>query len=130
MNSKNIDLGLLILRISFAILTLFHGVYHISTGLVAVKSMLVAYHLPEFLSYGVIVGEVIAPLLILLGYYARVASAIAVFNFMLTIPLGHMAEIFQLTPYGGWAIELNILYLTLPLVILFTGAGKYALNDK
>lgn len=125
---RNIDVGLLILRFTFALLTLLHGWYHLSTGLAAVKEMLHTINMPEFLAYGVLVGEIIAPLLILIGWQTRLASVMAVFNFLMTILIAHTAELFSLTPYGGWALELNILYMVIPLALIFTGAGKYALD--
>lgn len=128
MTSKNVDFGLLLLRVTFGVLTILHGFYHLKTGLTGVRMMLGAMDLPELLAYGVLVGELLAPMLILLGYYTRLASVIAVINFVMTIVLAHSADIFRLTPYGGWAIELNVLYLVLPLTLIFTGAGKYAIN--
>lgn len=130
MKKKNIDLGLLILRITFAVLTLMHGWFHLTTGVEAVRGMLASMGLPEVLAYGVLIGELVAPLLILVGYYTRWASAVAVINFITTIAIAHTAEIFKLTPYGGSAIELNLLYMVIPLALIFTGAGKYAINKQ
>lgn len=130
MNRKNIDFGLLVLRITFAILTIMHGWFHLTTGTERVRGMLSSMELPEVLAYGVLIGELVAPVLILVGYYTRWASVIAVINFIATIAIGHPAEIFKLTPTGGSAIELNLLYMVIPLALIFTGAGKYAINKR
>ena len=85
---QNSDVAKLILRVSLGGLTLFHGVNKLIHGIGGVKSMVVSSGLPEFVSYGVYVGELIAPLFIALGLYARVASAILGVNMLVAIYFG------------------------------------------
>lgn len=73
---KNTDLGILILRLSVGILMLLHGIAKLSHGAEGIEQMLAASGLPSFIAYGVYVGEVIAPLLIILGLGTRAAAAI------------------------------------------------------
>ena len=71
----NDALGKLILRLTVGVLTLFHGVEKITNpGTVDyIGGVLANSGLPSFLAYGVYVGEVIAPLMVVLGIYCRYA---------------------------------------------------------
>lgn len=128
MKNKNIDLGLLILRLSVGILMLFHGVAKIFGGLGFIKQVLAGKGLPEFIANGVYVGEVIAPLLMIIGYRTRIAAAIFAFNTLVIILLVHANEIFTLNQHGGWNLELVGLYMFGAVALFFTGSGKYALS--
>lgn len=68
------DIGKLIVRLTVAGLILFHGINKVIHGAAWMAQPLAALHLPEFISYGVYVGEVIAPLFVILGLWTRVAS--------------------------------------------------------
>ena len=61
MTQKNLDTGLLILRLTLGILMLFHGIAKITNGVGGIEGMLTSKGLPAFLAYGVYVGEVIVP---------------------------------------------------------------------
>ncbi|MBE1851196.1 DoxX family protein, partial [Escherichia coli] len=68
------DTGLLLLRLTFGILMLFHGVAKIEHGVNWIVSILQAVGLPGFIAYGVYIGEVVAPVLIILGIFTRPAA--------------------------------------------------------
>jgi len=125
---KNNDLGLLILRISVSVLMLLHGISKFSGGLEFIKSMLVEKGLPDFIAYGVIVGEVVAPIAILIGFRTRIAAAIYAFNCLVAILMVHSADIFAMADHGGWALELLGLYFFGALALFFTGAGNIAVS--
>lgn len=127
---KNIDLGLLILRISIGGLMLLHGIAKLQHGAGMIESMVIDAGLPSFIAYGVYVGEVIAPLLILLGVGTRGASVVFAGNCFVAALLAHSQEIFTLGAQGGWAVELLGLYFFGALALVFTGGGKYALSKK
>lgn len=127
---KNIDLGLLILRLSIGILMLLHGVPKLLGGVDGIGQMLGASGLPSFIAYGVYIGEVLAPLLIILGLGTRVAAAVYAFNMAVAVAMAHAGDVFSLTESGGWAIELQGLYFFGALALVFTGAGKYALSSS
>lgn len=124
------DLGLLFFRVSLSILILFHGFSHLMNGAAGVKGILASVGLPEFLAYGSLVGEIVAPIMILLGFRARIGGAVMAFNMLVAILTAHASQIFQLSPYGGWFIELPVLYMVGALTIMFTGAGRFALSTK
>jgi putative oxidoreductase len=113
----NPRLGYHLLRISVAVLMLFHGVAKITGGVDGIKGMLGGAGLPQALAYGVYVGEVIAPLLILIGLWVGPAALIMAVNMLFAIFLAHSGDIFQVTGTGAWAIELQMLFLIGSLVI-------------
>jgi putative oxidoreductase len=129
--SRNLDAGLLVLRLSLGLMLLLHGASKVLYGLAFIKGILAMAGLPTFLAYGSIVGEVVAPLMIIVGIRSRIGAAIVAFNMLVAILTAHMGMIFSLDPMtGGWAIELPALYLFGAVVLCFTGAGRYALSAK
>lgn len=127
---KNTDLGLLVLRLSVGVLMLLHGVAKLMHGVDGIGQMLTASGLPSFIAYGVYIGEVIVPLLIIFGYRTRIAAAIFAFNMVVAVAMAHANDVFALSATGGWAIELQGLYIFGAIALIFTGAGKYAVSSK
>ncbi len=125
----NSDIAKLLLRLSVGVLILFHGIHKVIHGISGVKAMLSNAGLPEFLSYGVYVGEVVAPIFIILGLYARLASVVVAFNMLVAIFLAYGFS-FSLAKYGGLAIESPLLFLIMSLIIVLLGSGKYSVNNK
>lgn len=123
------DIAKLILRVSLGTLMLFHGIHKMIHGLGGVKGMLSGAHMPEFLAYGVYVGEVIAPIFIILGLYARVAGAVLGINMLVAIALAYGFS-FSLSKYGGLAMESPLLFFILALLVFLLGSGKYSVNNK
>ncbi|WPO77771.1 DoxX family protein [Flavobacterium sp. KACC 22761] len=122
MISKNTDLGLLVLRISVGGLMLFHGVAKLLHGI----SFLVE-NMGTF-AYAVYIGEVLAPLLILLGWRARIGAVIFAINCIVAIAVAHSQDMFSISDHGGYANELLMLYLLGSIALFFTGAGKFAVS--
>ena len=84
------DLGKLVLRIALGLLILLHGISKLRHGLGAIEGMVAAHGLPAFVAYGVLVGEVLAPLLLLLGWFSRVGAALVAVNMLFAFALAHM----------------------------------------
>jgi putative oxidoreductase len=124
------DAGKLILRLTLGILILLHGLAKISGGVDGVEKMLSGAGLPSVLAFGVYVGEVLAPLLVILGLYARVGAAIIVVNMLFAILLAHRADLFLLTRSGGWALELQGFFLFTALALAFMGPGRFGINRR
>lgn len=124
------DTAKFILRLSVGIMMLFHGVDKIINGIGGVKHLTTSAGLPEFLAYGVYVGEVVVPILIILGLYARIASLILAFNMSVAIFLANGSSVFVLGKHGAPLIELPFLYLVMSILIFLLGSGKYAVNSK
>ncbi|WP_422091071.1 DoxX family protein [Tenacibaculum ovolyticum] len=125
---KNMDLGLLILRIAIGALMLLHGIAKLK-GVSGIGVMLSNVGLPSFLAYGVYVTEIIAPLFILVGYRTRLFSVVYVFGVLFALFLADSGDIFTLNQHGGWGVELLGLYLFGAITLFFTGGGKIALSS-
>jgi len=81
------DWGKLVLRIAVGGLMLFHGVSKLIHGIDGIKTMITDRGLPEAMAYGVYVGEVVAPILIIIGLLTRPAAVILAFNMIVAIAL-------------------------------------------
>ena len=127
---KNNDFGLLILRITIGLLMLLHGFAKFNGGLEFISGMLVEKGLPGFFSYGVLVGEILAPIAIIIGFRTRIAALIYAFNCFVAALMAHSADIFKMSDHGGWALELLGLYFFTALVLFFTGGGKYSFSKN
>ena len=126
---KNTDLGLLFVRIAVGALMLLHGIAKIGQT-TFIEGMLADKGLPAIMAYGVYLTEIVAPLLILLGFRTRLAAIAYVFGILFIIFLVHANAIFSLNENGGWAIELLGLYLFGAVALFFTGGGKYAVSSS
>lgn len=124
------DIAKLLLRLLVGIMMLFHGVEKIIHGISGIKKLTVAMGLPEFIAYGVYIGEVVVPIFIILGLYARVASVFLGINMTMAIFLAYSGSIFGLSKHGSPLIELPLFYLVLSIVIFLLGSGRYAVNAK
>ncbi len=124
------DITKLFLRLTVGIMMLFHGLHKIIHGIGGVKELTLSAGLPEFVAYGVYVGEVVVPIFILLGAYARAASLILALNMAMAIFLAYGNSLFTLGKHGTPAFELPFLYFALSLMIFVFGSGRYALNAK
>ena len=124
----NIDLAKLLLRITCGGLLLFHGVHKVFVEVEHVKVIVRNAGLPEFMAYGNIIGEFVAPIFVLLGYQTRIAAMIIAFNMLMSVVIAHPDIAFSINDYGGWMIETNMLYMMTAVVLVFSGAGKYSLS--
>ncbi|WP_289057851.1 DoxX family protein [uncultured Flavobacterium sp.] len=122
MISKNTDLGLLLLRLSTGGLMLFHGVSKLIHGISFLVENMGAF------GYAVYIGEVLAPIAILLGFRTRIAAVLLAITCIVAVATAHAQEIFSVSDHGGYALELLGLYLFGALALFFTGAGKYAVS--
>ena len=123
------DIAKLLLRVSLGVLILFHGIHKVIHGVGGVKAMLSSAGLPELLAYGVYVGELIAPIFIILGLYGRVASLVLAFNMLVAIFLAYGFS-FSLAKYGGLSMESPLLFFIMSIIIFLLGSGKYSVNNK
>jgi putative oxidoreductase len=121
------EFGKLLLRLTFGVLMLFHGVAKVQHGVGWISDMLIAQGLPGFIAYGVFVGEIITPILIIIGLFTRQAAFIYAFNILVATLLVGMGKFFTLTNVGAWGLESEALYFLGGLSIMFLGAGKYTL---
>lgn len=122
------DMGALVLRFGIGGPMLFHGINKLLYGTDQVAMVLENVGIPVFFSFGVLLAEVLAPVMLLLGFKVRIAAfLIAVDMFMATL-LVHSTDMFKVSEIGGWMVELNALYFFGALAILFFGSGKFAVT--
>jgi len=124
------DIAKLIIRLTLGIMILFHGVEKIVNGISGIKYLITNAGLAEFLAYGVYIGEIVMPILIILGLYARIASLVLAFNMLVAIFLAYSNSFFELGKHGAPSFELPFLYFILSVLVYFSGSGKYGVNSK
>ena len=130
MLSTSEDLGKLVLRLCVGILLLFHGIAKLGTGIGPIEAMMAARGMPVFFAWGVYIGEIIAPTLLILGIYARLGALLAMANMLVAIALAHTAHLLILGNSGGWRLELPGLFLFGSLAIVLLGAGRFSIGGK
>lgn len=124
------DAGKLLLRLTLGILLLMHGLAKIAGGVSGVSGMLQGVGLPAALAYGVYIGEVLAPLLVIIGFYARIGASLIVINMLFAIGLAHSKDVFTVGQGGGWALELQGFFLLTALALALMGPGRYGVNRR
>lgn len=122
------DIGKLVLRLSVGILLLMHGLFKAMNGISGISAMVQANGWPAWIGYGVFVGELLAPALLILGLFTRVSAVVIVLNMLVAIYLAHSHQLFHLAKSGGWLLELQGLYLFGALAIAFLGAGRFSIG--
>lgn len=110
-------IGKLLTRLGVGGLMLFHGVHKLIHGHEFIQTKLTEAGLPAFLSWGVPVGEVVAPILIMIGLATRTSALIVAFTMVMSIYLVFASQLFTLNQVGGWVAELNALFLLASLAI-------------
>lgn len=125
---KTDDAGKLVLRAALAIILLFHGYAKLTGGIGFVGDMLAKAGAPAALGYLVYVGEVVAPLLILLGLFTRPAALVVTINMIVAILLVHTSQFFTLNDTGGWALELQGMFIAASLAVALLGAGRHSIG--
>ena len=130
LSSLNVDTGQLILRLSVGGLMLFHGIAKVMHpgSLDFIGGMLAGYGLPAILAYAVYIGEIVAPLMVIVGFKARLGALLMVINMLFAILLVHTGDFFSLSEHGGWAIELQVFYLLSAAAVMFIGSGRMAVK--
>lgn len=125
MRFVNDDSAKLFLRLSVGVLMLLHGVFgKIIPGIDWMVAQLGIF------AYGVYAGEVLAPILLILGVFTRISAILIAFTMLVAGFVATGGQIFALNQYGGWVIELQWLYFAASLVIAALGDGRYSLCKK
>ena len=122
------DLGKLILRVNLSLLILFHGVSKIFHGIDFIIGMTGKAGLPSAVAYLVYIGEVAAPILVLLGIWTRPAALVIAINMTVAVLLVHTSQFFTLAKSGGWTLELQAMYFIGALAVALLGAGRFSLG--
>ncbi|PPK51074.1 DoxX family protein [Marinobacter persicus] len=126
---ENTDLGKLLVRLTVGGLLLFHGIAKLFNGLGFIEGLLASHGLPTELAWGVYIGEIVAPLMVILGYQTRIGAVLIVINMIVAIVLAHTNELLALSRSGGLALELQLFFLMNAAAVIFLGPGKYKLKN-
>jgi putative oxidoreductase len=124
------DLAKLLLRLALGVLVLLHGVAKLRGGLDPIAGMVTAHGLPAFLAYGALLGEVAGPLLLIAGFHGRIGAALIAINMLFALALAHLGQLGTLSPQGGWALELQGMFLFSAIALALLGPGRYSVNGK
>ncbi|WP_198946759.1 DoxX family protein [Kiloniella majae] len=126
----NSSLGLFLLRLGLGGMMILHGIHKLGNpgSIQFIGGKLTSMGLPEFMAYGVFAGEVIAPLLIIAGFYSRLGSLLVAVNMIFALVLVHSHQLLLLNNQGGWQLELQGFFLITALALLFTGSGRFAIK--
>lgn len=130
MTRTTADLGRLLLRITLGVCILFHGVAKLQGGVDGIAQGLTALGLPGFVAYGVYLGEIVGPLLLIVGWFSRLGAGLIAVNMVFAIAIAHRADVFKIGEHGGWAIELQAIYLMAAIALVLMGPGRFAINER
>jgi putative oxidoreductase len=125
---RNDDLGKLIVRVTVGGLMLTHGIGKVTGGIQPIVEMVRSKGMPGAFAYGVYVGEVVAPILIIIGLLTRPAAAVLAFNMVVAVALAHPGDIFKLGEHGEWKLELHAFYFFCAVAVMIMGSGKYGVS--
>jgi len=127
----NESTGKLILRVTLGFIILLHGINKLINGIDWLDGALTAAGLPTFFKYGVYVGEVIAPVLVILGYYSRIGAWLIAVNMLFAIGLVHWGDLFAFDAQsGGLVNEKQYMFMFSAIALALIGPGRYAINQK
>jgi putative oxidoreductase len=130
MTRTNSDLGRLLLRITLGVCILFHGIAKIQGGIEGIAQGLIAIGLPGFIAYGVYLGEIVGPLLLIVGWFSRIGAGLIAINMVFAIAIAHRADVFKLGEQGGWTLELQGMYLITAIALVLLGPGRFSINER
>lgn len=122
------DFAKLVLRIGFGGFFLLHGIHKLFGDLSFIEGKFVEFGMPAFFAYAVYLGEVVAPVLIIIGLWTRLSAFIGVASSVVIVILMHADHLFTLSKTGAWVIEPVGTFLVGFLAIMLLGSGKYAVK--
>lgn len=130
MNSTLDAVARLILRLTLGILILLHGIAKLVNGIGPIENMVTGMGLPAFVAYGVFLGEVLGPILLIIGFHARLGATLIAVNMLVAFLLAHTGELASLGPSGGWKLELQGMFLFTAVALALMGPGRFGINQR
>jgi putative oxidoreductase len=127
---SGVDAALLILRLVLGFTLLLHGIGKLPPPPAGIPDMLAKANLPSVLAYGVYLGEIVAPILLIIGIWTRLAAIVIAINMIVAVLLAHAGEIFSLGEGGAYALELQAMFLFTAIALAMTGAGRFSVGGR
>lgn len=124
------DFGKLVLRLTLGILILLHGIAKLKGGVGFLAPMVQGLGLPPWFAYGVYIGEVLGPVMIIVGFYSRIGAFMIFVNMIFALTLVHRPELLTMGKQGGYALELQAMYLFTALALTCMTPGRYAITKR
>jgi putative oxidoreductase len=124
------DAAMLVLRLSIGGLLLFHGVFKIREGIEPIMTMLTNAGLPGAIAYGVFIGEIVVPLMLIAGWLTRIAAVVLALTMAAAIGLAFGMDATTLAETGAPAAELPLLYLFAAIALALGGAGRFSMDER
>jgi putative oxidoreductase len=124
------DLGKLVLRLTLGILILLHGISKLRGGVGFITPLVTGLGLPPWFSYAVYVGEIVAPVMLILGFFSRVGAFLIFVNMVFAVVLMHRPDLLNLGKQGGWALELQGMFMFTALALTLMTPGRYAMTRR
>ena len=124
------DVAKLVLRVTVGVLILLHT-WAVINGELAIRDTLTRWGMPTELAWTAVIFEGVAPIMVILGIYARIGAWMMVFWMVMAFLLAHIdtGHIFQLAESGvGWRVEGPFFFLSMSFCVALLGAGRYGLN--
>ena len=126
----NDDMGKLVLRLALGILVLLHGIAKLKGGIGFLSPMVTGMGLPAWVAYGVYIGEILGPIMVIIGLFCRTGAFFIFVNMIFAVGLAHRGDFATITKTGGWALELQAMFLFTALALMLMGAGRYAMTRR
>ena len=127
---SGIDAALLVLRLTLGILILFHGMSKLPPPPAFIADALAKMGMPSVIAYGVYIGEIVGPILIIIGVWTRLGALAILINMLVAVVMVHVGDLFHVNKQGGYALELQAMYLFSALALTLTGAGRYSIGGR
>jgi putative oxidoreductase len=124
------DTATLLLRLALGVLVGLHGIGKLHSGPGMILDLVTKAGLPSVLGYLVYVGEIVAPALLIVGLWTRLAALVIAINMVVAIALVHTGQLLMLTKNGGYALELQAMYLIVAVAVALLGAGRFSLGGS
>ena len=130
MGAASGDGGKLLLRLTVGLLLIFHGYAKMTGNFGFVETVVGKAGLPHFVAYLVFLGEVVGPVLVILGLWTRIGGIHIAINMLFAIFLVHTQDVLKLGMGGGWALEPSAFFLLTGLAVALLGAGRYSVGGS
>jgi len=129
---SGVDAALLVLRLMLGLLILMHGLSKLPPPPPDyLAGMLAKLNLPAALAWGVYIGEIVAPILLIVGVWTRLAGAVIAINLVFAVLLAHTGQLFSIDKAtGGYALELQAMFFFTAVALAIAGAGRFSLGGR